>query len=1178
MTNNGWGTTQAERMQIALQPDYAPIDGRSEAELMAFISELGVFFNFFNTKSEISGDWSNFFDVDIAFLLARMCSGNLGRLESEVRRAIFALEQDQSYTGDFIQLIYSYASWVNQSYCDIQTLDQTYLRSDVIPLGQNLSSAITIELAPCVAILKSNQAWNAIWSQLDAPNPLDSIWNTGAENIPGSTSWRDLILVLNTFSNSRAMLQGLAQTYLDSDLNRQDHPAHSTLIFAFIRAYQTYQIDLNSFTQRHLDFYYQTVLQLLSQPAQPDYVYVSAALAKTCQDFVLKEGSLMNAGQDSSGTSIYFSSIGDTQLSQAQIAQLSTIFVDRDPLTAKARNIYAAPVANSANGLGAPLNGASWPAFGQAAPALAIQTGICISSSGLLLSEGERVITCLFQVANTDFSQMLETYLQAARACYETAPDDNTLLADGFLVSLSTQKGWMSVNGFTLAQAADPTQLQLSITLGVDQDAIVSNAALIPGFTSSLPMLKIVINPDARCYPYSYFEALQISEIGLQVQVTGLQNLSIANNNNKLDPTKSFTPFGPVPAVGNYFQVQHPELAEKSVASITLNLEWLNLPDAAGGFATYYQGYNLPGMSNTAFVADAEYQVSATWKTLHGPGAPAGTATGFYLFAEDASQVLNTSSSFTFTLPQQQDLTAPEVGGIRLTLAAPSYMFGQSVFTTVFSEAAISNIRNMWLPKVLRKPVVMPNTPYVPLASKITLNYQSTISVTPDKVIHLNAFGYKTNSSFGFGLYPVQAADGQLFLGFSNTQGNTQISLLFAFQELAGSLSVGRDGAQALLRNMLTWSCLEGSAWKRLGHEQVDTDTCDLLQSGLVRLTLPVQSGQPSTELPGSYLWVSAAAKIPQYYSPCINIETQVIKAVRVLDGSIPQFPLPAKTIKQLAQAVPQISGLTQTYPSQSGTEAESAENYNARVAERLRHKQRASQARDYEQLTLEYFPEIWQAKCIGANIANRYQNPCNFLQGEVLLTVIPPQNSASLSQARLLEIGQFLLKLSSPFVKRLHLRHVEKECLKVYAKISLRPNNDAGQTSQQLNAMLCSYLSCWKNFPDIHVNVGCDMMQVAQIAAFIKAHSMVAQLLQIEVSQHIQNNGSGAVIWLDQNGTAYPSTPWSALDSASQHDIQIVDTSSPGLPLSVIGNMTVDQDFRIRHTAQSSNSGTETP
>lgn len=1180
MMNNGWGTTQAERLQIALQPGYAPIDGRDEAQLMAFVSELGIFFNFFGSKSQVTGDWHNFFDVDVAFLLARMSSGNQGRQESEVRRAIFALEQDRSFVADFIALIYSFAAWINQNYCDIQALDKKYLRSDVIPLGLNLDSVITNELAPNVVALKRNAQWNVIWSQLDTPHPLAPIWNGGAQNsatrgMDDDTNWRDLILILNTFSNASVRLQGLAQTYLEVDLNRQDHPAHSTLIIAFIRAYQTYQADLNTFTQRHLDFYYQTVLQLLPDVAQADYVYVTAALAKTSQAYLLPQGSLMDAGQDSTGTNVYFSSADDTQINQAQIAQLSTIFVDRDPLANKIKNIYAAPVANSANGFGAPLNGASWPIFGKSAPGLAIQTGICISNPALLLSEGKRVLTCLFKIENDDFPQSLSTYLQDARACFQTAPDDNTLLADGFLISLSTQKGWMSIADFSLTLLADQAQLQLCFALSEDQDAIVGNAALMPGFAATSPMLKMVINPDARCYPYSYFETLQISAIDIQVQVTGLKNLTIKNNNNTLDPTKSFMPFGPVPTVGNYFDFRHPELAQKPIASVTLNLDWLNLPDMAGGFATYYKGYNLSGMSNTVFVVDAQYQSQATWKALKNTSASAGTS-GFRLFAEDAKHVLDTSSLFTFTLPTQADVTMPEVEGIRLTLAAPSYMFGQSVFATVFAEAAISNIKNVWLPKILQKPVVMPNTPYIPLVGGMSVNYQSQASVTPDQIVHLNAFGFNVNASFGFGLYPLQAADGQLFLGFSNTQSATQVSLLFALEELAGNITISRDDDQALHRNMLTWSYLDGDTWKQLGHDQVDTDTYDLLQSGLVRLALPTQSGQVQTELPGSYVWISAAAKIPQHYSPCINIGTQAIKATRVLDGSELQFPLPAKTIKQLTHGVSQIVGLTQPYPSQAGTKAESAENFNARVAERLRHKQRASQARDYEELILEFFPEAWQAKCIGPNVARSYRTPCTIASGELLLVVIPPQSVSPLSQAKLLEIGQFLMKLNSPFVQRLHLQHVEKETLKVYAKISLRPNTDAGQACQQLNALLCSYLSCWKSYPDKHVNVGCDMMQVAQIAAFIKAHAMVAQLLQIEVSQQVRLQGKSTVIWLGQYDTAYPTTPWSALDSVARHDIQIVDANAPGLPLMVIGNMAVNQDFLVRD-AQSSNSGSET-
>ena len=93
----------------------------------------------------------------------------------------------------------------------------------------------------------------------------------------------------------------------------------------------------------------------------------------------------------------------------------------------------------------------------------------------------------------------------------------------------------------------------------------------------------------------------------------------------------------------------------------------------------------------------------------------------------------------------------------------------------------------------------------------------------------------------------------------------------------------------------------------------------------------------------------------------------------------------PRTAIKKFAPPIAGIAGVRQPYTSSGGRQAEEDALFYTRVSERLRHKQRALTAWDYERLVLGQFPDIYKVKCIPASLAQDPDNP-----GSVRLVVIP--------------------------------------------------------------------------------------------------------------------------------------------------------------------------------------------
>src|SRR5271166_1328647 len=110
----------------------------------------------------------------------------------------------------------------------------------------------------------------------------------------------------------------------DYDLYRRPH---FCLLLTFLKLLRHAQADLNRFTRRHLEFYYQEVLRLAPKKGLPDRVHVVVELVEGQRQFFLPSGTLLHAGSDSQESDLFYRTDRDLLASQAQVASLKTLFV-----------------------------------------------------------------------------------------------------------------------------------------------------------------------------------------------------------------------------------------------------------------------------------------------------------------------------------------------------------------------------------------------------------------------------------------------------------------------------------------------------------------------------------------------------------------------------------------------------------------------------------------------------------------------------------------------------------------------------------------------------------------------------------------------------------------------------------------------------------------------------------
>lgn len=400
-----------------------------------------------------------------------------------------------------------------------------------------------------------------------------------------------------------------------------------------------------------------------------------------------------------------------------------------------------------------------------------------------------------------------------------------------------------------------------------------------------------------------------------------------------------------------------------------------------------------------------------------------------------------------------------------------------------------------------------PNLPYLPQAT-VAVDYSSACRVTPaagdgcGALYHLLPFGGWTAAGGEGGdeprLVPVPAGGASLLLGFGGMEEAQTLTLLFQLAVRAGSAGAAEPPPVA-------WGWLDGDRWRVLAPGAVPADgTQGLRNSGIVALELP-RGGAGGNRLPGPERWVCAAvASGADAFPWTVSLSPHALTASwhDTGDGAGAHLatPLPAGTISTPVQALPGIGAIVQPMPSFGGRPPETGRTFQARLGERLRHKERAVQPWDYERLVLERFPQLWKAQALPARGAG---GPA---PGAVLVVVVAGaegNESADLTVPRapgalLGRVRDFLAGRASPFaaVEVVNPAYVR---VQVHAEVSFR-TGEAGGDADRLDRDLVAWLSPWHYGAERAASEGRYAFE-PDVGEFIQTRPYVAALYAFELT-----------------------------------------------------------------------------
>ena len=774
--------------------------------------------------------------------------------------------------------------------------------------------------------------------------------------------------------------------------------------------------------------------------------------------------------------------------------------------------------------------------------------GFAIASPILLLKEGDRIITLTlelsaFELTAQDIEELaeepdfgdtvigiLETFQDQKFTTqeafendvkkiinennldyntYKTNIEDKADKANIFLTNLnigafqkalklflSGENDWIKPKIFDEENVVLDTNLnllELSFTLSKEQTAVVTfnKSNLNEPFKTDWPVLKVLLDTNQENHQYHSFYELNIKKAAINVDVKGVRDLILQNEEAQLDPSKPFQPFGAIPKLGSSFYIGSAEVFQKKLDEFTVNIQWDAVPEEDLGI--HYDGYG--NVNNSDFQVDVNMLYNKSWDNE--------LANGFQLFDQnDATQNIATTIQIPLdyeieeNVLYERDTTLQELekydhttqrGFIQLVLKSPTTpfkAFGNKEYPKIYTEAAINLANN--------NNGTLPNEPYTPSIKSLSLDYTSShmIEILPQineddteeaiKIKNEDNYKARVEQFFQVGAFgnaevhphthqgwaqalPQYLEEGNLYIGVQDLVPPQNLSILFQVAE--GSADPEID----ISKEKIKWGYLSDNQWIELKDFQVLSDSTKKLQkSGIIVLSIPKDAKNDNTLMSSGLCWLRASvSENSGGFSKLIDIRTQAVTASFVDMGNDPNYlkaSLPAHSIGKLEFRQSTIKGVLQPYASFDGKIAEQKEQFYIRVSERLRHKHRGAAIWDYERMVLEQFPAVYKAKCL-----NHTNQEVEIAPGFVTLIVIPSLVNKTgtnmlepkVSATALTEIKAYMQQYISMFVQ-FEVQNPIYEQLLVSFKVKFKEGFDEGYYEQLLNEEIKAFLSPW--------------------------------------------------------------------------------------------------------------------
>jgi len=853
-------------------------------------------------------------------------------------------------------------------------------------------------------------------------------------------------------------------------ISTQEHPPHIGLLYGFSQAFELVKKKLNQLPQRHLDFYYQTVLQQQKKKATPDFTYIFIQLKEGVYQYELPNHTLFKAGTNPDETPIEFSNYQPVTLSGAKITHLSTLLVHASPQN------HPLETAKGISGIyykNIPLkernhfdNPKPWKLFGKPSENSLTTMGWAIASPLFYTTSGERSYQLNFQFTE-ESSQKARLLLKkmADKSSYSLEQLYHYFFYENFEVRITALSGWKSVSyAFKVHDFLneESNSIQLIFHLSAKEEAWISfNKKIHPSaYEEKYPLIEIVPKNNTSYYPYSFLKQLVWKKCDIEIEVRNSTSIQLYNKHGLIDQSAPFPLLGVNPTANDEFYIGNTEWSHKNLQNLTIAIEWDQLPYP--NFENYYQEYE------TGCFKDEDFQIVTPEEK------PPQTHQLFNLTKEGK---LNTSTSWKNILINKKMPGIPPASLLNLNenrdafipfkLVSPKYGFGQGIYRNEminFSKKQIQFSKK-------KRPIVPPNPPFVPYAKRLIVNYKSSNSINlgtiskkentvPFSIYHLHPLGiapaFKNNHISSNRLIPNLKKRGYLYMGVQQLIPGQSLSLYFKLKKSFANTDYAK--------NTFLIEYLDGDSWKVLDQGKIlKSSISEGTSSGTLSFKTPssLSSHHPFFSTENYWFRFSVDQKFISYIGDCECIVTNPVTVSRHQIENYNSYQhIPAQRINSTKETIKEIDKIRQPMPSIGGKNAEKKQEFYKRVSQRLQHKNRMVKTNDYKNLLYENFEDIKWVKVVTPASSKKVK------AGEVHLVMMPrfkslhEMSELSFNGTRINQIKNFIQAKTFPGIG-IKVFSPLPEIVKVYANLVINAHHSI-PSLEEINQVINEEIAPW--------------------------------------------------------------------------------------------------------------------
>jgi hypothetical protein len=638
-----------------------------------------------------------------------------------------------------------------------------------------------------------------------------------------------------------------------------------------------------------------------------------------------------------------------------------------------------------------------------------------------------------------------------------------------------------------------------------------------PASGEALPWLEVRMPTDAGALDADALTAV-FSDVTLTVRVEALPADSAYAGDAKLDTEKEFQPFGPVPRRGDVFHLVSEEAFAKPLGRLGVELVPAPRPDnirldhsvVIGNLEI--NGWSGPLLELFSMRPELRWQrrVEGRWTRLADGGSwPVSHREG----TVPNARVPDQGTREPFSEPTIQG--GKPGRAVRVVLSGGD--LGWEAYQARLAQFAAD---------VANKRTVSPSNltpPDPPALVGVTITYQ-TLAVHPERVYATDGWTVRTWQA---GTFPVFAVP--VDIGPQVPDAATlDLGLELPDSALGSTVSVYLEVESAdvgALQGASTWWVRTPDGWR---EPVVDDGTHGLRQSGLLHVVAPAdwQMGSPeSGDVTGTARWLRLTSSEPGRLGALLAVVPDVAEAVQEPHPELvtPEVALAPGEVKGLVGPIAGIKKLT-NLPGRRGRSAEGAQDagYLRRGSGYHRHRDRAAQAWDYEELARLEVPDLAAVRCLPHTCAVGGTRP-----GSVALVVVPagtePMPVPTVAMAERIE---FALRRRMPVTATLAVLSPAYHPVSVTADVVLAPRVPALVGKHEIIDQLEAWLHPAKARP---IRFGRPLF-TSQVVAFLES---------LEVVDHVST-----FALQDETGPApdpiVPEQAWGLVASSGSHAITV--------------------------------------